>query len=127
MFVYKTSHYVASWYRQPYGTSEDFQLLRDRLDHIRGDGRGGGGGPQPPLSSHFSPLVLPRCLPLAPISLPSEYFSLPHRKRQFTSSYYLSFTFHLTIALYILTTHLLFLTTRNNPARNPREGLRQYK
>ena len=36
VFANKTSHYVASWYRQPgTGTSEDFQLFRDQLDHIR--------------------------------------------------------------------------------------------
>ena len=35
MFANKTSHYVASWYWQPGGTSEDFQLFRDQLDHIR--------------------------------------------------------------------------------------------
>ena len=35
VFANKTSHYVASWYRQPNGTSEDFQLSRDQLDHIR--------------------------------------------------------------------------------------------
>ena len=29
------SHYVASWYRQPNGTVEDFQLFRDQLDHIK--------------------------------------------------------------------------------------------
>ena len=28
-------HYVASWYRPPNGTSEDFQLFRDQLDHTR--------------------------------------------------------------------------------------------
>ena len=28
-------HIKASWYRQPCGTSEEFQLLRDQLDHIR--------------------------------------------------------------------------------------------
>ena len=28
-------HNVASWYRQPGDTSEDFQLFRDQLDHIR--------------------------------------------------------------------------------------------
>ena len=33
--IYKTSHYVASWYRQPGGSSEEFQLFRDQLDHIR--------------------------------------------------------------------------------------------
>ena len=32
---FKTSHYVASWYRQPGGSSEEFQLFRDQLDHIR--------------------------------------------------------------------------------------------
>ena len=26
---------MASWYRQPNGTSEDFQLFRDQLDYIR--------------------------------------------------------------------------------------------
>ena len=31
----KTSHYVASWYRQHCGLSEEFQLFRDQLDHIR--------------------------------------------------------------------------------------------
>ena len=31
----KTSHYVASWYRQPGGSSEEFQLFRVQLDHIR--------------------------------------------------------------------------------------------
>ena len=35
LFANKTSHYVASWYRQPGGTSEDIQLFRDQLDHIR--------------------------------------------------------------------------------------------
>ena len=35
VFANKTSHYVASWYRQPADTSEDFQLFRDQLDHIR--------------------------------------------------------------------------------------------
>ena len=35
VFANKTSHYVASWYRQPGGTSEDFQLFRDQLDHDR--------------------------------------------------------------------------------------------
>ena len=29
VFANKTSHYVASWYQQPGGTSEDFQLFRD--------------------------------------------------------------------------------------------------
>ena len=36
VFVNKTSHYIASWYRQPNGTSsEDFQLFRDKLEQIR--------------------------------------------------------------------------------------------
>ena len=40
MFANKTSHYVASWYRQPGGTSGDFQLYRDQLDHIRNQHKG---------------------------------------------------------------------------------------
>ena len=40
MFANKTSHYVASWYRQPGDTSEDFQLFRDQLDHIRNQYKG---------------------------------------------------------------------------------------
>ena len=39
VFANKTSHYVASWYRQPAGTSEDFQLFR-QLDHIRNQHKG---------------------------------------------------------------------------------------
>ena len=35
IFANKTSHYVASWYRQPGGSIEEFQLFRDQLDHIR--------------------------------------------------------------------------------------------
>ena len=35
VFANKASHYVASWYRRPGGISEDFQLFRDQLDHIR--------------------------------------------------------------------------------------------
>ena len=35
IFANKTSHYVASWYRQPGGSSEEFQLFVDRQDHIR--------------------------------------------------------------------------------------------
>ena len=31
VFANKTSHYVASWYLQPCGISEDFQLFRDQL------------------------------------------------------------------------------------------------
>ena len=40
VFVNKTSHYVASWYRPPNGTSEDFKLFRDQLDHIRNQPKG---------------------------------------------------------------------------------------
>ena len=36
----KTSHYVASWYRQPGGTSEDFQMFRDQLDYTRNQHKG---------------------------------------------------------------------------------------
>ena len=39
-FANKTSQYVASWYRPPNGTSEDFQLLRDQLNHIRNEHKG---------------------------------------------------------------------------------------
>ena len=35
VFVNKTSHYIASRYRQPNGISEDFQLFRDQLEQIR--------------------------------------------------------------------------------------------
>ena len=35
-----TSHYVASWYRPPGGSSEDFQLFRDQLDQIRNKHKG---------------------------------------------------------------------------------------
>ena len=35
IFANKTSHYVASWYRQPGGSDEEFQLVHDQLDHIR--------------------------------------------------------------------------------------------
>ena len=40
VFANKTSHYVARWHRQPGGTSEDFQLFRDQLDHIRNQHKG---------------------------------------------------------------------------------------
>ena len=40
VFANKASHYVASWYRQPGGASEDFQLFRDQLDHIRNQHKG---------------------------------------------------------------------------------------
>ena len=35
IFANKTSHYVASWYCQPGGSCEEFQLFQDQLDHIR--------------------------------------------------------------------------------------------
>ena len=44
VFANKTSHY-----RQPGGTSEDFQLFRDQLDHIRNQYK----GKQTPLGSRF--------------------------------------------------------------------------
>ena len=34
-FANKTSHFVASWYRPPSSTSEEFQLFREQLDYIR--------------------------------------------------------------------------------------------
>ena len=34
VFVNKTSHFVASWYRPPGSTSEEFQLFREQLDYI---------------------------------------------------------------------------------------------
>ena len=35
LFANKSSHYIASWYRQPNGTVEDFLLFRNQLDHIK--------------------------------------------------------------------------------------------
>ena len=35
VFANKTSHFVASWYRPPGRTSEELQLFREQLDHIR--------------------------------------------------------------------------------------------
>ena len=35
MFANKTSHFVASWYRPPGSTSEEFQLFREQLDYNR--------------------------------------------------------------------------------------------
>ena len=40
VFANKTSYYVASWYRQPGYTSEDFQPFRDQTDHIRNQIKG---------------------------------------------------------------------------------------
>ena len=49
VFANKTSHYVTSWYRQPGGTTEDFQLFRDQLYHIRNQHK----GKKTPLGSRF--------------------------------------------------------------------------
>ena len=35
VFANKTSHFVASWYRPPCSTSEEFKLFREQLDYIR--------------------------------------------------------------------------------------------
>ena len=35
VFGSKTSHFVASWFRPPGSTSEEFQLFREQLDYIR--------------------------------------------------------------------------------------------
>ena len=35
VFVNKTSHFVAIWYRSPGSTSEEFQLFREQLDYTR--------------------------------------------------------------------------------------------
>ena len=35
IFANKTSHYAASWHRQPGGSGKEFQLFHDQLDHIR--------------------------------------------------------------------------------------------
>ena len=40
VFANKTSHYVASWYRPPGGSSEDFYLFGDQLDQIRNKHKG---------------------------------------------------------------------------------------
>ena len=40
VFASKTSHYVASLYRPPSGSSEDFQLFRDQFDQIRNKHKG---------------------------------------------------------------------------------------
>ena len=49
VFANKISHFVASWYRQPGDTSEDFQLFRDQIDHIRNQHK----GKRTPLDSRF--------------------------------------------------------------------------
>ena len=40
VFANKTSHYVASWYRPPGGSSEDFHLFGVQLDQIRNKHKG---------------------------------------------------------------------------------------
>ena len=40
VFANKTSHYVASWYRPPGDSNEDFQLFRDQLDQVRNKHKG---------------------------------------------------------------------------------------
>ena len=40
VFANKTSHYVASWYLPPDGSSEDFHLFGDQLDQIRNKHKG---------------------------------------------------------------------------------------
>ena len=40
VFANKTSHFVASWYRPPGSTSEEFQLFREQLDYIRTQHKG---------------------------------------------------------------------------------------
>ena len=35
VFANKTSHFVASWYRLPGSTSEEFKLFREQLDYIK--------------------------------------------------------------------------------------------
>ena len=35
VFANKTSHYIASWYQEPSGSCEDFQLLRNQPEHIK--------------------------------------------------------------------------------------------
>ena len=40
IFTNKSSHYVASWYRQPNGSVKDFQLFRDQLDCIKSQHKG---------------------------------------------------------------------------------------
>ena len=46
VFANKTSHFVASWYRPPGSTSEEFQLFREQLDYI-GTHHKGKSYPQP--------------------------------------------------------------------------------
>ena len=46
IFANKTSHYVASWYQPPGGSSEDFHLFGDQLDQIRNKHKGNKHPPQ---------------------------------------------------------------------------------
>ena len=45
---------MASWYRQPGGISEDFQVFRDQLDHIRNQHKGKKKLPSVNVSGHFN-------------------------------------------------------------------------
>ena len=40
VFANKTSHHVASWYKPPSGSTEDFHLFGDQLDQIRNKHKG---------------------------------------------------------------------------------------
>ena len=46
VFANKTSHFVASWYRLPGSTSEEFQLFREQLDYTRTHHKGKKNYPQ---------------------------------------------------------------------------------
>ena len=35
VFANEISHHITSWFQQPSGTSEDFQLFRNQLEQIR--------------------------------------------------------------------------------------------
>ena len=38
-FANRTSHYIASWYREPRGSGKDFQLFRNQLECIKSQSR----------------------------------------------------------------------------------------
>ena len=40
VFANRTSHYIASWYREPSGSHEDFQFFRNQLEYIKSQSRG---------------------------------------------------------------------------------------
>ena len=40
VFANGTSHYIASWYREPCGSCEDFQFFRNQLEYIKSQSRG---------------------------------------------------------------------------------------